>query len=270
MNKTQVFISPEGDHYRTRMTHTLEVAQIARTVSRALRLNEDLTEAIALGHDVGHPPFGHAGEDALDSAVRTIDPNLGFRHYDQSVRVLSVLEDLNLTHETLAGIGGHSKGRRDLGTDETEPPSAEAAVVRIADRVAYLNHDLDDAIRAEWLSLDELPASVRELGDRHSQRIGRMVQDLIDTSQSNSSIRFSDAVQAQVNEMKEFLFDRFYLDYPAKFPDVNKAKGVVSALFAHYNAIEGWQGALDYVSGMTDRFATRDFERLFMPEVWQD
>lgn len=270
MNKTQVFISPEGDHYRTRMTHTLEVTQIARTVSRALRLNEDLTEAIALGHDVGHPPFGHAGEDALDRAVQAIDPKLGFRHYQQSVRVLSVLENLNLTHETIEGIGGHSKGRRDIASDDPEPASPEAAVVRIADRVAYLNHDLDDALRAEWLTMDDLPPAVRDLGERHSQRVGLMVQDLIETSQEHSRIRFSDRVQSQVNEMKEFLFDRFYLDYPAKHPDVDKAKGVVAALFAHYNALDGWQIALDYVSGMTDRFATRDYERLFLPREWQD
>jgi dGTPase len=270
MNKTQVFISPEGDHYRTRMTHTLEVAQIARTVSRALRLNEDLTEAIALGHDVGHPPFGHAGEEALDRAVHAIDHDLGFRHYQQSVRVLSVLEDLNLTHEALEGIGGHSKGRRDLRADDPDPPSLEAGVVRIADRVAYLNHDLDDALRAEWLTMDDLPRGVRDLGERHSQRVGLMVQDIIESSQQHSSIRFSERVQSQVNEMKEFLFDRFYLDYPEKFPDVEKAKGVVRALFEHYNKIEGWQGSLDYVSGMTDRFATRDFERIYVPQEWQD
>lgn len=268
MNKTQVFISPEGDHYRTRMTHTLEVTQIARTVSRGLRLNEDLTEAIALGHDVGHPPFGHAGEDALDQAVQRIDPQLVFRHYQQSVRVLSILENLNLTHETLAGIGGHSKGRRDIGADDTEPPSPEAGVVRVADRVAYLNHDLDDALRAGWLTMDDLPDTVRDLGERHSQRVGLMVQDLIESSKDK--IRFSDKVQSQVNEMKEFLFDRFYLDYPAKFSDVDKAKGVVKALFEHYSKSEGWQGALDYVSGMTDRFATRDYERLFLPQEWQD
>jgi len=270
MNKTQVFISPEGDHYRTRMTHTLEVTQIARTVSRALRLNEDLTEAIALGHDVGHPPFGHAGEDALDKAVQSVDPTLRFRHYEQSVRVLSVLENLNLTRETLAGIGGHSKGRRDINADDTEPPSLEAGVVRIADRVAYLNHDLDDALRAGWLTMDDLPPEVRELGERHSQRVGLMVQDLIETSLDKPSIRFSEKVQSQVNEMKEFLFDRFYLDYPVRFPDVEKAKGVVKALFEHYNNLDGWQNALDYVSGMTDRFATRDYEKLFMPEEWQD
>src|SRR5688500_4611009 len=273
MNKTQVFISP-GDHYRTRMTHTLEVAQIARTVSRALQLNEDLTEAIALGHDVGHPPFGHAGEDALDEAVKAVDPAAGFRHNEQSVRVLSVLEDLNLTQETLEGIGGHSKGRADLGGDY-ESPSLEAGVVRIADRIAYLNHDLDDALRAEWLDFSEVPAQTRDLGNR-SARIGAMVSDLIENSQGQAVVRFSDEMTATSNEMKDFLFERFYLDYPVRFPDIDKAKGMVISLFGHYitkgmpSGFDGVQGALDYVSGMTDRFAKREFERIFLPEDWMD
>lgn len=273
MNKTQVFISP-GDHYRTRMTHTLEVAQIARTVSRALRLNEDLTEAVALGHDVGHPPFGHAGEGALDEAVRAIDGESGFRHHEQSVRVLTVLENLNLTQETLDGIGGHSKGRADLG-DDHESPSLEAGVVRIADRIAYLNHDLDDALRAEWLQFSDVPERIQKLGSR-SARIGAMVSDLIEISQDRPVIRFSAEMTQITNEMKEFLFERFYLDYPVRFPDIDKAKGMVKALFGHYvsNALPegftGIQGALDYVSGMTDRFAKREYERLFLPEDWLD
>ncbi|MEO7454442.1 MAG: dGTP triphosphohydrolase [Fimbriimonadales bacterium] len=273
MNKTQVFISP-GDHYRTRMTHTLEVAQIARTVSRALRLNEDLTEAIALGHDVGHPPFGHAGENALDEAVKQIDSKAGFTHYEQSVRVLTVLENLNLTHETLDGIGGHSKGRADLGGDH-ESPSPEAGVVRIADRIAYLNHDLDDALRADWLKFDDVPKGVQALGSR-SARIGAMVGDLIDSSAESISISFSPAMTAVANEMKEFLFEKFYLDYPVRFPDINKAKAMVRSLFNHYHAnglpegFQGVQGNLDYVSGMTDRFAKREYERLFLPNDWLD
>jgi dGTPase len=273
MNKTQVFISP-GDHYRTRMTHTLEVAQIARTVSRALRLNEDLTEAIALGHDVGHPPFGHAGEDALDEAVKKIDSRARFRHHEQSVRVLTVLEDLNLTEETLAGIGGHSKGRADLG-DDYASPSLEAGVVRIADRIAYLNHDLDDALRADWLQFSDVPERVRSLGNR-SSRISAMVSDLIEASENRAEIKFSDEMTRMTNEMKEFLFERFYLDYPVRFPDIDKAKGMVTALFNHYvrsglpQGFEGVQGALDYVSGMTDRFAKREFERLFLPQDWVD
>jgi dGTPase len=271
MNKTQVFISP-GDHYRTRMTHTLEVAQIARTVSRALRLNEDLTEAIALGHDVGHPPFGHAGEDALDEAVKQIDPTAGFKHYEQSVRVLTVLEPLNLTHETIEGIGGHSKGRADLG-DNHQSPSQEAAVVRIADRIAYLNHDLDDALRADWLKFEDVPQSVQKLGGR-SKRIGAMVGDLIENSAQEVS--FSAEMTKTANEMKEFLFEKFYLDYPIRFPDIDKAKAMVRSLFTHYHAnglpegFSGTQGTLDYVSGMTDRFAKREFERLFLPQDWVD
>ena len=271
MNKTQVFISP-GDHYRTRMTHTLEVAQIARTVSRALRLNEDLTEAIALGHDVGHPPFGHAGEDALDEAVKHVDLNAGFKHYEQSVRVLSVLENSNLTHETLEGIGGHSKGRADLGGTH-ESLSQEAAVVRIADRIAYLNHDLDDALRADWLKFEDVPQSVQNLGGR-SKRIGAMVGDLIENSAQE--ISFSAEMTKTANEMKEFLFEKFYLDYPIRFPDIDKAKAMVRSLFIHYHAnglpegFSGTQGTLDYVSGMTDRFAKRDFERLFLPQDWVD
>ncbi|MDQ2985663.1 MAG: deoxyguanosinetriphosphate triphosphohydrolase [Armatimonadota bacterium] len=271
MNKTQVFISPEGDHYRTRMTHTLEVSQIGRTVARALRLNEDLTEAIALGHDVGHPPFGHAGEDALDQAVRKRNPDSNFRHYEQSVRVLSVLENLNLTRETLAGIGGHSKGRKDLGSGDESSPSAEAAVVRIADRIAYLNHDLDDALRSGYLAWSDLPVAISSFGDRHSQRVGQMVTDLIGASQVAGDVRFSPHMVDRVNEMKEFLFEKFYLDYPIKFPDIDKAKGVVASLFEHYLQEYGEiQKALDYVSGMTDRFASRDYERLFMPKDWQD
>ena len=274
MNKTQVFISP-ADHYRTRMTHTLEVAQIARTVSRALRLNEDLTEAIALGHDVGHPPFGHAGEEALDQTLKGIDPDRKFRHHEQSVRVLSVLENLNLTAETLEGIGGHSKGRADLTDNDPEVPSPEAGVVRIADRIAYLNHDLDDAIRAEWLKFEDAPAKVQALGSR-SNRIGAMVSDLIASSERTATIQFSREMAELTNEMKEFLFERFYLDYPQRFPDIGKAKQMVVSLFDHYsrgdlpNGFEGVQGAVDYISGMTDRFATRDFARLFLPAEWLD
>ena len=273
MNKTQVFISP-ADHYRTRMTHTLEVAQIARTISRALRLNEDLTEAIALGHDVGHPPFGHAGEEALDQAVKSFDPESQFRHNEQSVRVLSVLEDLNLTQETLEGIGGHSKGRDDLAPG-AEVPSLEAGVVRIADRIAYLNHDLDDALRAEWLKFEEVPARVRALGNRSSRIVSR-VSDLIAASDGRPAVEFSEEMTDLTNEMKEFLFERFYLDYPVRFPDIDKAKRMVRSLFDHYAAgglpegFDGVQGAVDYVSGMTDRFATRDFERLFLPSEWVD
>ncbi len=279
--KTQVFIDPSGDHYRTRLTHTLEVAQIARTISRALQLNEDLTEAIALGHDVGHTPFGHAGEAAMDECLRELDYNLSFRHYEQSLRVLTVLENdgkgLNLTVETLDGIGGHSKGRSDLSDYDGENcPSLEAAVVRVADRIAYLNHDLDDAVRASWLRLDQMPGDVISLGSNHSDRIGAMVLDLIDNSLDTPSVRFSPQMLTTLNSMKEFLFEYLYLEYPKRFPEIDKAKGVVSALFDYFvrnsdrlpSGFSGVQGAVDYISGMTDRFAISVYEDLFLPKAW--
>lgn len=281
MHKTQVFIRPEQDHYRTRLTHTLEVAQISRTVARALRLNEDLTEAIALGHDVGHTPFGHAGEHALDQAVRSIHPDARFRHYEQSVRVLQQLErdgrGLNLCVETLEGVAGHSKGRSDVGEfDPSATPSLEAAVVRLCDRIAYLNHDLDDAIRAGWMSLDALPKDFSDLGERHSQRISAMVSDLIETSASRPVVEFSPTMARRLNSMKEYLFENVYLTYAQEVPDVKKAQHVVTSLFHHYveheesmpDSYRGFQGAIDYLSGMTDRFAIRQYESLFVPSAW--
>lgn len=279
--KTQVFIDPSGDHYRTRLTHTLEVAQIARTISRALRLNEDLTEAIALGHDVGHTPFGHAGEAAMDECLKELDPSAKFRHYEQSLRVLTVLENegsgLNLTVETLDGIGGHSKGRSDLSDyDGNNCPSLEAAVVRVADRIAYLNHDLDDAVRADWLRIEDLPIEIAGLGESHGKRIGAMVFDLIENSFNTPSVRFSSGMLSALNTMKEFLFEHLYLEYPKRFPDIDKAKGVVRSLFHHYMAhpeqmpggFSGIQGAVDYISGMTDRYAISVYEGLFLPTAW--
>lgn len=279
--KTQVFIDPSGDHYRTRLTHTLEVAQIARTISRALRLNEDLTEAIALGHDVGHTPFGHAGEAAMDECLKELDPSAKFRHYEQSLRVLTVLENegsgLNLTVETLDGIGGHSKGRSDLSDyDGNNCPSLEAAVVRVADRIAYLNHDLDDAVRADWLRIEDLPVEIARLGESHGERIGAMVFDLIENSFNTPSVRFSSGMLSALNTMKEFLFEHLYLEYPKRFPDIDKAKGVVRSLFHHYMAhpeqmpggFSGIQGAVDYISGMTDRYAISVYEGLFLPTAW--
>ncbi len=281
-HKTQVFISPQGDHYRTRLTHTLEVAQIARTVARALRLNEDLTEAIALGHDVGHTPFGHAGEFALDEAIREARPERRFRHFEQSVRVLTVIENdgrgLNLCYETIEGIGGHSKGTSDLEA-ELEKDSVgtlEAAVVRISDRIAYLNHDMDDALRAGWIAWEDVPKGIRALGDTHGRRIGAMVSDLIESSATAPVLRLSNGMRGTLDEMKDFLFDAFYMDYARRFPDVEKAKSLVRALLRHYvdNPSElpppyrGFDGAVDYVSGMTDRFAVRTFEDLFVPTDW--
>lgn len=277
-HKTQVFIDPSGDHYRTRLTHSLEVAQIARTIGRALRLNEDLIEAIALGHDVGHTPFGHAGEHALNEAIETYrqaNPDAegpyGFRHYEQSLRVVDVLEGLNLTEETRLGIGGHSKGRKDLTAFDGEPSSTlEAAVVRISDRVAYLNHDLDDALRSGILK--DVPSEFRQLGDSHGQRIGAMVGDVIERSLEQPAIRLSNSMLDLMNAMKELLFEEVYTKYPSLYPDTLKAQNLVIDLFNYFvkpgnlpSGYSGLQGAVDYVAGMTDRFAMDTFADLWLP-----
>ncbi len=274
-HKTQVFISPVGDHYRTRLTHTLEVAQIARTIGRALRLNEDLTEAIALGHDVGHTPFGHAGESALDEVLQEDLPHEGptrFRHFEQSLRVLDHLTPLNLTEETRSGIGGHSKGRADLTAHDGEATSTlEAAVVRISDRIAYLNHDLDDALRSGII--DQIPGAFLEIGSSHGDRISAMVTDVVENSAERPTIGLSAPMLAKMNELKEWLFVHVYHRYPDLYPDTVKAQGIVKSLFRHYLApgalpegFCGVQGAVDYVSGMTDRFAIATYEALFIPE----
>lgn len=279
-HKTQVFIEPMGDHFRTRMTHTLEVAQIARTIGRALRLNEDLIEAIALGHDVGHTPFGHAGESALDEALQGLhqsgrndlsDAPTQFRHYEQSLRIVDVLTPLNLTQETREGIGGHSKGRKDLSDSDGEPVGTlEAAVVRISDRIAYMNHDLDDAIRSQIIK--EVPNEFLEIGATHSRRIGTMVEDVILNSLDQPAIRLSPPLLAKMNSLKEWLFESVYLQYPVIYPDIPKARSVVKELFLHFcepgtlpDGFFGVQGAVDYVAGMTDRFAMDAFAELRLP-----
>lgn len=275
-HKTQVFIEPVGDHYRTRLTHSLEVAQIARTIGRALRLNEDLIEAIALGHDVGHTPFGHAGERALDHALKSVDSSLEFRHYEQSLRVLDVLITANLTHETRRGIGGHSKGKNDLTAFDGEPTSTlEAAVVRISDRVAYMNHDLDDALRSGLI--EEIPPVFAELGSSHGRRISRMVFDVIENSLDQPAIRVSPSLLALMNDLKDWLFEHVYERYPIVFPDVVKAERIVEGLFHYYAqpdrlpaGFDGVQGAVDYVAGMTDRFAIDTYTRLFIPTAFDD
>lgn len=280
--KTQVFIAPRGDHYRTRLTHSLEVAQISRTISRALFLNEDLTEAIALGHDVGHTPFGHAGESALDEAIREYKvghpesalPD-GFRHFEQSLRVLDHLTALNLTQETRAGIGGHSKGRKDLTSFDGEPTSTlEAAVVRISDRIAYLNHDLDDALRSGIVR--EIPAEFEAMGPTHSARIGRMVGDVIENSRDKPAILISPPMLGAMNALKEWLFDNVYLLYPTVNPDIPKAQALVKHLFSFYcepgnlpEGFDGPRGAVDYVAGMTDGFAMETYAKLTLPEGWR-
>lgn len=275
-HKTQVFLDPVGDHYRTRLTHTLEVAQISRTVGRALRLNEDLIEAIALGHDTGHPPFGHAGEAAMDEVLASAAPEMRFRHYEQSLRVLQVLCSLNLTREVQSGIGGHSKGESDLSAADGEPTSTlEAAVVRICDRIAYVNHDLDDALRSGLVS--DIPAPFKPLGPDHGARIGAMVVDLIQNSLDKPVLEMSAPMISALNEIKDWLFENVYLRYPRVYPDIPKAQRVVRDLMAHYvqpgalpSGYQGVQGAVDYVAGMTDRFALHDYKRLFIPTGFDD
>jgi dGTPase len=296
-HKTQVFIAPEGDHYRTRLTHTLEVAQVARTASRALRLNEDLTEAIALAHDLGHPPFGHAGEEALNEAMQPVG---GFRHYAQSLRVVQVLEvrtradgtaarGLNLTWEVRDGIGTHSKGLADLrgGESDTEdslPATLEGQVVRLADRIAYVHHDTDDAIRAGLITEREVPAGVRaRLGQTHGEWLGRMVRDLVTASQEQPTIRLSDHVREAQNALKDFLSARVYRG-PAASAEVAKAKRLVRALYEHsldhpdeipqeYRELIAQGDPVgrvvgDFLAGMTDRYAIRLAESLFIPRSW--
>ncbi len=300
-HKTQVFIDPEEDHFRTRLTHTLEVSQIARTVARALRLNEDLTEAIALAHDLGHPPFGHAGEEALDAAYRQFVPDAGFKHYDQSLRVVEILEHgtgeislggesggtrpgLNLTWEVRDGIAHHSKGRKDL-TDKTAERAStlEGLVVRIADRVAYINHDIDDAIRAGVLKPSDLPEEqMRTLGNSHSDRISRMVVDIVEYSDDKPIVEMSCKVREATDRLKEFLFEHVYFNALTGNNDLRKSQHVIHALFQLYmeypdrmngdTAIqdlavpERAQKVCDFIAGMTDRYAVACFDRHFVPK----
>lgn len=272
-HKTQVFIAPAGDHYRTRLTHSLEVAQVARTIGRALRLNEDLIEAIALGHDVGHTPFGHMGEHALDLAVKTkLGPTAQFRHYEQSLRIIDELEDLNLTQEVRAGIGGHSKGRNDLTAFDGEPTSTlEAAVVRISDRIAYVNHDLDDALRSQIIS--SIPDRFLAMGESHGKRIGTMVVDVVTNSVDRPAIVMSPELMVLMNDLKEWLFEHVYLRYPEVYPETIKAHRLVIELFDYFcepgrlpAGFEGVQGAIDYVAGMTDRFAIETYADIKLPQ----
>lgn len=286
-HKTQVFIAPEGDHYRTRLTHTLEVTQIARTIARALRLNEDLTEAIALGHDLGHPPFGHAGEEVLDEVLKEFEPQSSFRHNEQSLRVVDYLEGdggLNLTFEVRDGILNHTKGRDNLEMlSQDMPATLEGEVVRIADRLAYINHDIDDAIRGKIISQSSLPQKCIDLvGTTCSQRINAMITDIIRESWEKEHICMSEQMLQVVETLKEFLFETVYLNSAAKKEDV-KSKALIKRLFYYYmesnedffNKKEEQMGTsrariiCDYIAGMTDRYALNQFERIFVPRVWQ-
>jgi dGTPase len=250
--KTQVFIDPEGDHYRTRMTHTLETTAISRVVARALRLNEDLVEAIGLGHDTGHTPFGHAGEQALDAALHA-EYGRHFRHNEQSWRIA---RRLNLTQEVCDGILTH--------TGEQEPGTLEGRIVRVVDRVAYINHDIDDAIRYGILAESDLPrAEIELLGSNGSERIDRLVHDLVETSEQAGGIQQSDEIGEAMLSLRAFMFDRVYLG-PQVGPEHRHAHHVVQAIFARLVAdpallppgeAELAERITDYVSGMTDRFA---------------
>jgi dGTPase len=251
MHKTQVFVDPAGDHYRTRLTHTLETTGISRGVARALRLNEDLTEAIGLGHDLGHPPFGHAGEEALDEVVRA-RYGRRFRHNEHSLRVVDVLErdgrGLNLTAEVRDGILHH--------TGPAEPDTLEGQIVRLVDRVAYINHDIDDAVRAGVLDPEDLPfAEIELLGPTGSRRIDVLVHDIVETSSQTGEIRQSEEVGNAMNAVRTFMFERVYLAEGAA-ADHARARATVHRIFDHLiERGEGADAAIDYVAGMTDRFA---------------
>ncbi|MBR3588818.1 MAG: deoxyguanosinetriphosphate triphosphohydrolase, partial [Clostridia bacterium] len=271
-HKTQVFLSPEGDYYRTRLTHTLEVAQIARTMARALRLNEDLTEAIALGHDLGHTPFGHAGERALDA----IAP-FGFKHYIQSVRVADVIEKdgkgLNLTEEVLNGIICHTKGEQAF--------TLEGRLVRLADRIAYLNHDIDDAERAGVMSENDIPEEIRSvLGYSKSKRINTLVMSAIENS--SDDIVLESTIKGAFDELHDFMFKNVYTN-PICKGEEHKAVDMLQWLYKFYLKnpdklspemkkvmdAEGIDRAVtDYIAGMTDRYAVKVFDDLFVPKSW--
>ena len=265
-HKTQVFIAPEGDHYRTRLTHTLETCGIARNVARALGLNEDLTEAIGLGHDLGHPPFGHVGEEVLDECVRARWGH-AFRHNEHSLRTVDEIERLNLTEQVRDGILRH--------TGPQAPATQEGRILKLVDRIAYINHDIDDAIRAGVLSFGELPAGEIELlGTTGSQRIETLVVDLLDHSDEAGDIAQGEEVGGAMLRLREFMFERVYLGPEAQLqkPRIERMMG---ALFNHYlehpppaltaDATEE-QRVVDWLAGMTDRFAIRSFEDLSLPQ----
>ncbi|MDO5564787.1 MAG: deoxyguanosinetriphosphate triphosphohydrolase [Eubacteriales bacterium] len=275
-HKTQVFLIPEGDHYRTRLTHTLEVSQTARTISKALGLNQDLTEAIALGHDLGHTPFGHTGEKILDKLLEN-----GFEHSKQSLRIVELLEKngegLNLTCEVKDGILNHrTKGR---------PFTLEGQVVRLSDKIAYINHDIDDAINAKIIKEKDLPLKITKiLGDSVRKRIDTLIKDIIINSKNKNEILMSSSVYDAMHEIRKWMFDRVYLDSIAK-EEEGKAQELIQTLFYYYknnlnempdeyiklinNGENEEQVVCDYISGMTDDYAIMKFEKLFVPKGWR-
>ena len=274
MHKTQVFLSPEGDHYRTRMTHTIEVTRIARTITRALGLNEDLAEAIAMGHDLGHTPFGHAGEGALTACL-----GKPFRHNEQSLRVVDVLENdgagLNLTHEVRLGILGH--------TGAYMPETLEGQVVRRSDQIAYVNHDIDDAVRAGILSNDDIPRSISDvLGHTHGERINTLVCDAILTSREEGKVLLSPTVDKALKDLRSFMFDRVYRNPVAKGEE-SKAQAMLCRLYEYYYthpqalpedfqpqlSFDGMERTVcDYIAGMTDNYAMDKYAEIFIPLGW--
>ncbi|TJX68729.1 deoxyguanosinetriphosphate triphosphohydrolase [Soehngenia saccharolytica] len=277
-HKTQVFIAPEGDHYRTRLTHTLEVSQIARTIARALRLNEDLVEAISLAHDLGHTPFGHTGEKVLNN----LHPN-GFKHNLQSLRVVDLLEyhedrpGLNLTFEVREGIINHS--------GENLSSTLEGQLVKYADRIAYINHDIDDAIRAEVINVKMLPKEcLSVLGETHGKRINTLITDIIENSNNRNSISMSDAISMQMENLRQFMFENVYFNKKAKKED-DKAEYIVEQVYNyfinHFDKLPEDTKKIytdtpatkediicDYIAGMTDRFILNTFMDLFVPKAW--
>ncbi|MBK3332081.1 deoxyguanosinetriphosphate triphosphohydrolase [Persephonella atlantica] len=283
-HKTQVFLSPEGDHYRTRMTHTLEVAQIGRTIAKALRLNEDLVEAIALGHDLGHTPFGHAGEFILKEGA-------SYHHAKQSLRVVEKLANegkgLNLTEEVRDGILKHSKGSSPLITEGNMPKTLEGEIVRIADKIAYINHDLEDAVRARLISETDIPKNIRKiLGETKSERITTIIKSIINTTIEDGykHIVMEEKIYDAMYQLRQWLFDNVYLAKPVVV-ELEKGKGIVKALYEYYlehyeeipyyhRYLQLWgeydpkQAAVDYVAGMTDRFAIRTYQKIFIPKGW--
>ncbi len=270
MHKTQVFLSPEADHYRTRLTHTLEVSQIARSIARALRLNEDLCEAIALGHDLGHTPFGHAGERVLR---KCFDPS--FAHYDQSIRVVEKLEKLNLTYEVRDGIKHHTVGGA---------ATLEGQIILLADHIAYINHDIDDACRAGILTPEAIPADIRaKLGYSHGERINSMVTSVIRASEGKSEISMEPDIKAMYDTLHDFLFENVYKNPIAKGEE-GKAEMMLERLFRYfeehpeklpdeYSAVARDEGVgravCDYISCMTDRYAVNLYKQLFIPDPWR-
>jgi dGTPase len=278
-HKTQVFLAPEGDHYRTRLTHVLEVTQIARTIAKSLRLNEILTEAIGLGHDLGHSAFGHAGEAALNKLVRG-----GFDHYRQSVRVVEVLENLNLTVEVRDGILKHSKGEKGellRRRPKSRALTLEGDIVRISDIIAYVNHDIDDGIRAGIIREDDIPQEIRSvLGQTKSARIDRMVRDVITATLAcdYDAIMMTPEVLQALEELRRYMFENMYL-IPEVRGEFEKAQRILTALFEYVVAhpqefLDTNSGepverlAIDFIAGMTDRYAISLYEKLFMPRPW--